>query len=66
MKQYNQVNFLQNTSSDNINYDNFKTPSRFDSFPSMVGNGVIIEYKQAILFSDVVTNNGKNITNYST
>lgn len=56
MKNYNQVNFLQGTSSDNINYDNFKTSSRFDSFPSMVGNGVIIEYKQTILFSDIVTN----------
>lgn len=66
MKNYNQVNFLQGTSSDNINYDNFKTSSRFDSFSSMVGNGVIIEYKQTVLFSDVVTNNEKLSENKGT
>lgn len=55
MQNYNQVNFLQNTSSNN-NYDTFKTSSRFDSFPKMVGNGVLVEYKRANLLSEIIKN----------
>ena len=63
MKNYDHVNFLQSTSNNN-NYNNFETSSRFDSFPKIVGNGILVEYKKTILLSDIITNDEKHKTNY--
>jgi len=51
MKNNVQINYIPSVSNTN-NYNIFESSSCAESFPKMVGNGVLVEYKQTRFFSN--------------